>query len=819
MLAPLHDLVQRRPGWVVGAFLLLTGFFGNGLLRLQVDTDVTGDLPPSLAAKQLYDRIDELFPSKEFIVVGVESDALYTAPVLAQIDTLTRALDALPQVQAAMGPTTAKLIRGVDDGGETRVEIQPVAETPPRTQADADRIRARLTEGQGKALFVGSLVSEDGQAAAILVSLAAAIEEEDGSSSALREADVAEQVLATVEQHRGELTTHTVGRPVGMHYSKLAMGKDMGMLTSAALLVIIVLLLGTFLSLRGMLLPLGVVVASTVWTLGLMGYLGVALTHSTQVMPILLIAIGVADGIHILKSYYSQALRGGTSREVVARVMNDLGAPVVMTSLTTVAGFLSLLTSGVPSIGVLGIFTGVGVLAAMVFSLTFLPAVLILLPVPGRMQRRAAQPEAVRGLLSERLAGAYGAWLADNRGIAALAVAVVFGFSVWGTTQVVPEMSTLSNYKEDHPFRLSVEAVNRHFAGTSTLMVVVEGEPGVIRDPAVLQAIDDLETFLRTLPHVGSTRSLVGTIKQLHRALRGGDDAYYRVPGETETVQGVEIAIVDGEEQIVAATQTVPGSAVVGDLLMTLEASGRPADFANAVNLPMSAAKVTAFLDSDRATVADAVHREVGAFIAQRFAPLRERHPTLTVELTGMLELMRAVNAMVVRGQIISLATSLLLVLLLNALLFRSLLRAAMATLPLSVCILFNFGFMGVAGFRLNLMTMVTANIAIGVGVDYAIHYVHRYRCVLAAAAEGGESSGGDRRPAAMITALRESGVAIFFNAVTVALGFACLVFSSYKGVLEMGAVLALTTAAAAFATLIVLPLLFLYAPESSMRS
>ncbi len=815
MLAPLHRLVRRHPGLVVLVFTLLTGAFGYGLSLLNVDTDVTRDLPPSLPAKQLYDRIDELFPSKEFIVVGVESDALYSAPVLAQLHKLTLALDALPQVQAAVGPTTAKLIRGVDTGGETSVEIEAIAEAAPTSQAAAERIRARLTQGQGRAMFVGSLVSEDGAAAAILVSLKAALQKEDGSAKSLREADVAAKVLETVERHRGELTTHTVGRPVAMHYSKLAMGKDMGMLTSAALLVIILLLLITFRSLRGMLLPLGVVVASAVWTLGLMGYLGVPLTHSTEVMPILLVAIGVADGIHILKSYYSQALGGGSSSDIVARVMDDLGAPVVMTSLTTVAGFLSLLTSGVPSIGVLGIFTGVGVLAAMVFSLTFLPAVLVLLPVPKRLRRRVEQADGARGLLSERLASRFGAWLSTNRVAAALAVALLFAVGVWGTTQVHPEM--LSNYRKDQPFRRSVEAVNRHFAGTSTLMIVVEGEPGLVRDPAVLRAIDDLEGFLKGLPHVGATRSLVGTVKQLHRAVRGGDDTFYRIPAESESVEGVALAVVDGEEQIVTRTQQVSGEAVVGDLLVALESAGRPSDLANAVNLQLSAAKVTAFLDSDRASVAEDVHQQVRAFVARRFGPLRARHPKLRVELTGMLELVRAVNAMVVRGQLISLATSLVLVLLLNALLFRSLVRATLATLPLSVCVLFNFGFMGLAGFRLNLMTMVTANIAIGVGVDYAIHYVHRYRCLLAAAGDTGEA--GDRRPGAVIGALRESGVAIFFNAVTVALGFGCLVLSSYKGVLEMGALLALTTAAAAFATLIVLPLLFFYVPERWMRA
>ncbi len=793
------ELVLGHPKAVLLIFGLLTLALGQGLRTLPVDTDVTRDLPPSLPAKQLYDRIDQLFPSKEFIVVGVEADDLFSAAALSDLDRLTRALDALPLVQAAVGPTTVKVIRGTESEAGLGVDIRALAERPPSSAAEAEAIRRALYEGPGHEDFVGSLVSVDGKAAAILVSLKAFLDEGGGRSTSLREAEVAAGVLETVQAFRGSLRVHPVGRPVAAYYSKKMMGKDIKILSMAALLVIMVLLFASFRSLRGVLLPIGVVTGAVVWTLGLMGTLGIPLTHSTEVMPILLIAIGVADGIHLLKFYASRAARGGERVDIVREVLRDLFAPVVMTSLTTMAGFLSLLSSGVPSIAVLGIFTSFGVLAAMVFSLSVLPAALVLLPIPKRLRQAPAAAEA-GGLLSERVARRYGLWLVAHKGVAALIVVGLGGASLWGATRVRAEMSTLDNYKPEHPFRRDVEAVNRSFAGTSTLMIVVEGPPGTLREPAVLRAVDDLEGFLRRTPHVGSTRSLAGTIKQLHRAMFQGDEARYRIPADEEEVDGLELVTVDGEEQVQTVRRRVAGRAVMGDLLMALESSARPADFANAVNLDFSAAKVTAFLDSDRASVADEVHAQVAGFVAQRFGPLQQRFPGLKVELTGMLELVRAVNHMVVRGQLVSLGTSLLLVLVLNALLFRSLLLGLLATLPLSICIFFNFGFMGLADFPLNLMTMVTANIAIGVGVDYAIHYVHRHRAKLA---ELGDPA------AATVAALVDSGVAVFLNAVTVALGFACLVFSSYGGVMQMGALLALTTLAAAFAALIVLPLIF----------
>ncbi len=796
MLGWIPGWVTARPKQLLVAFLALTLGLGYGISLIHVDTDVTRDLPKQLPAKKLYDRIDELFPSKEFVVVGIEATTIWTPEVLAQIDHLARALDELPVVQSAVGPTNAKIIEGTGGGGEYGIRIREVSPTPPKTMEDVERIREAITQGQGREMFVGTLVSRDGTAAAILVSLKAFLEDPEGDTESLREADAARDILDCIAANGGDLSIHPVGRPIAAYYGRKMMGRDMGMLSSAALVVIMLVLFVSFRSARGVLLPMGVVTAAVVWTLGLMGYLGVPLSHSTEVMPILLIAIGVADGIHILKFYYARAQGQSDPTEVVRRVLEDLVVPVVLTSLTSMAGFLSLLSSGVESIAILGIFTSFGILAAMVFSLVFIPAVLCLMPLP----KRAVAPGGGQPI-GDRAALAYGRALVGHKLLGFAAVAVVLGVSGWGATHVRAEMSTMANYKEDHPLKRDLEVVNRHFAGTSTIMVVVEGPEGVVRQPDVLRAMDDLERFLARQPHVGGTRSIVGVIKQLNRAMNEGDDSYYRIPGDVEQVEGVELREVDGEERVVTVTREVPGKDVVSDLLMALESSGRPSDMANAVNLPFSAAKITAFLDSDRATVTDRIHDALTSYIQDRFGPLFEKYPGLHVELTGMLELIRAVNHMVVRGQLTSLGVSLILVLLLTSILFRSLWLGLLSTLPLSVCIFVNFGFMGLVDFPLNLMTMVTANIAIGVGVDYAIHFVHRYREVLARS--------GDRS-AAVVEALRESGVAIFLNALTVALGFGCLTFSSYLGVMQMGSLLALTTLSAAFAALVILPLVVL---------
>lgn len=780
MLPGLTDLVLRRPWAFVLATVVSAAFFGYGMRYLSADTDVTRDLPQHIPAKALYDRIDELFPSKEVVIVGLEGDDLFTADGFAKMDRLTRAMEAMKGVQSVMSPTNARLISAVDGG----MEVRPAADPLPKTAEEAKAVEARLYD---QPMFVGSLLAQDRKAVATLVFIKAAA----------READVAEQLVALAgDPARNEgLTLHVTGRAAATYWAKILMGRDMGMLSSAALLVVMILLVVTFRSFRGVLLPVGVVTVSVVWTLGLMGYLGVPISHSTEVLPILLVAIGVADGIHILKGYYARA-RGSDDRVAVVReTMRDLNRPVILTSVTTMVGFVALATSGIESIGLLGYFTAFGVLAALGFSLTFIPAALVLLKLPKK-KAAASSEGAGRFVLLERMAAGYAAFLVRRRVAVGVGILGVIALAIVGAFRVPVEFSNIDNFRKDHPFRVDTEAVNRHFASSTSLSVVVEGEPGAMKDPAVLAKMDALEQWLRGRPHVGSVQSLVGFVKQMNRVMHDDRPEAYRLPGETETETGTEWVEEDGEEVERPVTFQVKGQDLVAQYLALYEMSGKPDDFANLVTYDYGTGRMSVFLDSDRASVLTEMHDGIRGFIAEHFGGLK-------AELTGMAELMRAVNEMVVRGQAWSIATSLLLVLVVTALMFRSLSLGAFATLPLFFSLFLNFGVMGLTGIALNVMTMATSSVAVGVGIDYAIHFVHRYQSDRLAGLDYGEAA---------LSTMRSSGVAILLNAVTVALGFAALGFSEFSGVRHMGLLIALTMLTSAFAALTILPVLFVLA-------
>jgi len=778
MVAGMKDMTEpvlRHPRAVIVVVTILTLALGYGMRFMTTDTDVTRVLPDHIPAKALYDRVGLLFPSKEAVVIGIEDNDLFAPERLVRLHRLTERLEKLSKIDSVLSPTNARVLTAVPGG----IEAKPASDVLPQTLKDAEALRARLYD---QPLLVDALLARDGHAVVILVFI----------KTGVREADAARDIVELAgDPARNEgFTLHVTGRPASAYWSRKVMGRDMGVLTSAALAVIVLLLFVTFRSLRGVLLPLAVVIGAVCWTLGLMGYLGVPFTHSIEVLPILLLAIGIADSVHILKSYTGLA-RGATRRDDVVRAtMTDLSRPVILTSLTTIAGFLALDTSGIVSIQTLGWLTAFGIFAALVLSLTFLPAVLTLLPLPR--YRRVDNASQDTGPL-ERIALRYGAFLNRNTRVVGIVIIVVVVASAVGATFVRVEFSTLSNYRPDHPFRLASDTVNRHFASSTSLTIIVEGgAPDALKEPALLRKMDELVGWLRAQPHVGAVQSIVDYVKQIHRALHGGNPAAYRLPTDREWETGTELARAGGREIAREVRFEVSGRDLVGQYLALYELGGRPDDLANVVTPDYATARVNVFIDTDRSSVIGSLRERVRDYIATL---------GLRAELTGMAELLRAVNDLVVYGQAWSIAVSLLLVFGMTALLFRSVALGVFCAIPVCFSLFTNFGIMGFFGIPLNVETMATSAIAVGVGVDYAIHYVHRYQKVVA--------RGLDYAPAAIET-LRDSGVSVFLNAAVVASGFFILLLSAFKGVQYLGLLIGLTMVTSAFAALTVLPVIFM---------
>ena len=767
------EWVVRHPLPVLLVLILATGFFGYQIKNLKIDPDITKSLPQNIPAKRLYDRMGELFPTKEFIMVLYKSDSLFSVRSIQQMDELTGTLEAFPEVYTVISPTNVKIIRSQDDG----MEVKEALEELPVTAEDIAAFRERLYSNP---IFIRHLIARDEKAAAMLLLLHKDVDAKAFAGRLL-------QFLDEYNQSHGT-NLAAAGRPIVNFYISEGVARDMRVFFNSGILLMLVLLFFIFRSFRGVIIPIVVVMASVIWTLGLMALVGSPMSHATGMMPILLMAIGIADSIHILTHYYQNAASAKDRKRLASETIQELWSPVVMTSLTTMVGFLALNTSNHEALMQLGIFTAFGVFVAMLWSLTFVPATLSMLKIKPRAGWRMEKSP-----MSRRMEG-YGWRLIQNRNLLFGGIVAVTLLAGLGIIKLRVESSSIRQFPQNHPLRQVLEYVNDHFPGIQTFQIIVEGEaPGAIKQPEVLAKMDSLAQFARTLPHVGSVQSLADFIKILNRAMHGDDPKYERIPAPVERETGTFFVERNGREVAVEKTFEVPGAELIAQYLQLYEMSAKPDEFAQFVDFDYQNAKITVFLNDDRGSVLNNVDRQISRFIQQHFGDLR-------ADITGMAKLLLVVRDMVVRGQTLSIIVSLLLVWLLTSFMFRSMLLGLYNAIPLFFGIFLNFAIMGWFNIPLNVETMVTSSVAIGVGIDYAIHFVHRYRQRILA---------GDDYEQAVPNTMSTAGVAILFNSITVAAGFALLVLSAFKGVRYMGLLLALTMITTAFGALTIIPVLF----------
>ena len=765
------DWVVSNPLKTIISISLLTIFFAYSIKDIKVDPDITSSLPKNIPAKLLYDKMNKIFPSRDFVLIAYETDSLFTPKSIADIFKLTKYLEKIPSVYSVMSPTNIKVIKGSEEG----LEVKEILAKPPTNAAEVSAYKHILFHSD---FPTENIISKDGRMAGVMVFLKNNIKPEDASK----------EILNYVNNQKFNGKNFVTGKPVLTLYLGRGMARDMGLLFPLVLLLIIVILWLSFKNFRGILLPFSVVIISVTWTIGIMALTGTPISHSTNMLPILLASIAVADGIHILNRYYEEARSYPTSKELIRNVMYELNGPVIITSVTTAFGFLALNTSQIGSVGDLGIYTSVGIISAMFFSLSFIPASLALMKIPKRFVVKKKT-----GMLTKAV-NSYANFLVNNYKLLMGLIVLIIIFSIAGFPKIVLENNTIKNFPKGHPARVAYEEINKRFGGTTFLSVMFEGDSAnYIKQSAVLGKMDKLETFLKSRDNVGSALSLADYVKRINKVLHAENPAYDVVPADTVEDTGVDYVLENGKWVEKEIKFKIPGEQVISQYLQLYEMSGKPDDLANLVDYDYQNARITAFINDESSETLTRLDSETRSYIKKY---LKDNN----VELTGTSELFLAINNLVVEGQFLSIIVSLILVSIVTSILFKSIKLGLYSTIPLFFAMIFNFGYMGWAGIDLNIVTMLTSSIAIGVGVDYAVHYVYRHRI---------ELKHGNQETAVKNT-LRIAGVPIIINAVTVGLGFLILIFSTFTGVRHMGLLIAIAMFTSSFGAIAILPVLFL---------
>ncbi|MCS7275281.1 MAG: MMPL family transporter [Candidatus Bipolaricaulota bacterium] len=763
--------VVDHPFWVMALVLALTVLLASAIPKIRFEQDFEAFLPQDDPATIALHRAEERYGDQKLFMVAVETDdTIFKLETLRKLKEMEELFEQIPEVDEVRGPTNSQVIYGT----ETAITVATALPDLPQTPEEIAAYRERVL---GDRLLRGVVVSEDGKAAGILIRLRTGEEETVG---------VVNKVMEIVERYQGPERIYVGGMPRINQFIAESMRKDLMVLSPVMILVIVIVLYLSFNSLRGVALPLVTVVLSAIWEVGTMGWLGVPFTPFSFIAPVVLMAVGTAYGIHLLNRYYEEAHRGGRSRrEILVETVTAMLSPTAMAALTTVAGFFALLSSTLWPQRDFGVYTGIGVLYAGILALTLIPAILALLPLPTRERQ---------SLLAR--------WLQGRAGLSGLArlierVAIVIligaGLIAIGWSVGLPRLRIETSAKEflgrDHPVTEALDVLERHFGGS--LQTAIEIDLGVrdgLKEPEVLKKMLALQEFLETLPPVRRTLSLTNLVRELNQKFHADDPSYYVIPEDRRLISQLLLLFTfqGGNLGQMALTDFS-----AGEVLISME-------WVSSTEMSKLVAQIQRYLDEHFGPSATASLASDGSALVIR------------AEQVGTVPVYARLMEQIKESQIWSLLTSVSASWFIVSLLMRSLVAGMLCIVPLVLTILTEFGLMAYLNLPLDMSTMMIGSIAIGIGIDYAIHFVERYRLEFA----------GDRDARrALAHTLAHTGAGIGYNALALTLGFGVLWISTFKGLNTFGSLVALTMVVSALSAFTVIPaILLLWKPKFLTR-
>lgn len=769
--------LTKHPKKIVCGALLLAVLVGSFLPRLYKDTSAEAFIAEDNPAVVYRKHVEDVFGLADPIIVAVSSDAdtgIFTAEGLKAVAKLTTDIRSLEGVDPDR--VTSLYTENNIVGDVAGIEAKPFYEDDLSTDEEAHEVLESVSRFP---LFLGSLVAEDGSATLIIAELM------DPSYGA----EVFHQIeeMGTAFADEG-INVYVAGEGAVAEYLGEYIDADSRRLYPFVALVIIAILFAAYRSPRGILVPLGVVVGAVVMALGVMAGTGTPMYLITNALPVILIAIGVADGIHIMGAYYEEiALRPFSQKQQpVVRAMSELWRAILFTSITDAVGFVALAAASfMPPMRAFGIFAAVGVIGAGLFSLIVMPAVLVLLPVKASKNFRSRKTKG-RAEHIDRFGtamGAVGRIVVRFPVLVISASLIVAALGVIGALRLEVDYARIDYFHEDESIHKADTLINRHFDGSNFIDVVVDAkQPDGLLNAANLRKIEALQSYVAGLPHVGGSTSIVDYTKQMNRALFEDEDDAYALPDD------------DG---------------LIAKYFLLFAATGDPEELSKVLDYDYQLANVRIALNSGSYQDIKDVIEPLEEYLAREFDG-----PGLDASIAGRANVTYHWLKSLSMTHFLGVSVALLAVYICAALSFRSAYAGLLAIVPVSLSILANYAVMGAVGIPLGIGTSMFAAIGIGISVNFAIHTLHRTIELV--------HDYGETITLAMTQLFPSTGRALLFNFAAVFFGFGVLMTSQISALQDFGAMVAVVTLSSFISSVTLLPALlivlkpgFLKPPES----
>jgi predicted RND superfamily exporter protein len=739
---------------VAGALTLFFGAIAAGVLPetitralgipssgIEIDASTRSFVLKNDSDRACYQRFLEQFGSDTMIAVALECPGSYFDEAeLRRTLAITQGLQALEHVKRVSSLATVPY------------------PTPDGRLSDLDELlahgaveRAALAEfaGQmrGNRVVRENLIADcNGGTSMIYVFFADGLDDEQ-----IIALGVLDEVRRVVDERAGQGTkVYLVGNPLLRESLSRIIRSDLFIFVGATQILAALAVFAIFRRVRTVVVIMAFVWVTLAWTFGLFVIAGEKLNMVTAILCPFLITVCVTIAVHVFVQYGEERSLGAAGREAALRTVSRMGKPCFLTSFTTAIGLGSLVVNRLGPVRAFGTFGALGTMLSFVLAFALLPIALAAMSSP--MRERPGHPS--RHALLRLLGRSSHVCVTHPRLTLLVAAAVAVG-AVLGISRLRVETRLISYFKSHEPIVQAYRAFDRKQLGITGLEVMVSGRADIL-SPDVEAQIEAFAERVRTRPHVASITSAVDYLHERERILnelkRRGDLSLQAL-----------------------ASAAAKANAAMGQFVSADRTSTR-------INVRLTDVTSKVLLEAI-GDINDAAARCFG--------------PSLDVCVTGSTKLYANVVGTLVSGQVRSIIVAFVAITVVMAVVFRSFRIGLISMVPTTLPVLITLGMMGWIGVALNGATVMIASVAIGIVVDSAIHFLHRYRHEYLAAHDF---------ETAITRTLLTVGRPISYAVLVLSCSFIVLAFGSFNPTNYFGIMTAFTMLISLVITLLLLP-------------
>ncbi len=731
------ELIIKLKWLIIISVAGLTLFFGYQLRDLKIDSDIMNSLPDSDPVASLYKRIGSQFGGNDIGMIVLETDDVFKSDVLKHVMQITDSL------KATYGISTVTSLTNIIDikHSESGIEIGNLVDEYdlPDTKPELDRLKKYVLS---KDMYNGSIVSEDGTATLIMFTV---LTDADKQS-------VAREVKNKISAIDFPENLYFGGLPMLMNDLSDLIIVDMNWLIPIAFLLIAFVLMLSFRSARGVVMPLLVAGIAVVWTLGIMVLSGYELSMISSDIPIILLAVGSAYTIHVVNRINQTS--GNNKKDAIIKAVSYIALPVFLAAITTAIGFISFIFgSYLTLIRDFGLFTAIGVAISFILSITFVPAIISAFSIFKKTDTEKSRPEE-KFILSDYLLKPLVPLALKHPKYTIAFWSLLILVSIGGSFFIKTSVNLTEYFKKDNLTRVSENIMQDKFGGSLPVFISFKGD---MQSPEVLKTMIRTEDYMKKFPDISTTQSVADLIQEMNDAMGEGK----KIPEDKAKIEQLWF-LLDGQEIM---------SQLVTD---NLDEGIIQSKFASIDSRSM-----------------DEFEKYMDKYVKENSSE------SCVIEVTGLPSIYNKLNYNLLLSQFTSLLLAICLVIIIVGLMLRSVAKGIYAAIPIIATIMFLFGFMGFAGISLDIATVLVGSIALGIGIDYSIHVITHYNHAL--------TEKKDIYKALEDTILI-SGNAVIINVFSVSVGFLVLLFSQLTVLQNFSLLVVLSMFGSGFGALTLLP-------------